>query len=416
MKIQADWLAAPDIRAVFDLLGPAPNDVRINGGAVRDAILGESIGDIDFATRHLPQEVMARAEAAGLRTVPTGLDHGTVTVLVGKRPFEITTLREDIDTDGRRAVVAFGTDWQRDAERRDFTMNALYLEADGTIFDPLGGLQDCLDRRLRFVGDATRRIREDYLRILRFFRFAARFQPTDYDTAAMTAIAAEANGLTQISRERIGAELRKLITSRYAAAALAAMQTSGVATAIEPRGYWDVALVAAMLSLGAEVDVKLDPALLLACLLLPHGTTAGGAARTKSPPDWLKTSLRLTNGEIAQISALLQPLQLGRLPEAVAARELRHFAGPEAASAQLLWSMASAGLESQKSPLWRAALDIARQDPAPVFPLKGQDLIARGLQRGPAIGGALEKLTRLWLEQNYVLSENDIAAILSTEH
>ena len=172
---KADWLNGPDLQKLLTILSADGEQARVAGGAVRNALLGEPVADVDIATTALPKETMRRAEAAGFKAIPTGIEHGTVTVVAHGKGYEVTTLRADIETDGRRAKVSFGRDWQADAERRDFTINALYAEADGTVVDLVGGIADLKTRRLRFIGDAETRIREDHLRILRFFRFFAWF-------------------------------------------------------------------------------------------------------------------------------------------------------------------------------------------------------------------------------------------------
>nr|WP_244961208.1 CCA tRNA nucleotidyltransferase [Paracoccus sanguinis] len=223
----------PGLRAVLAAL--APVRALVVGGAVRNALLGEPVEDIDLATDARPERVIALAEAAGLKAVPTGIAHGTVTLVAGGRGFEVTTFRRDVETDGRRAVVAFSDRLEEDAARRDFTINALYAGADGAVIDPVGGLPDLAARRLRFVGDADRRIAEDYLRILRFFRFHARYgRAGGADPAALAACARGAAGLARISRERIGAELRKLLDAPDPREAVRLMDETGVLAVILP--------------------------------------------------------------------------------------------------------------------------------------------------------------------------------------
>ena len=217
----APFLADPALRRVVAAITADGGEVRLVGGFVRDAVLGEPMdGDLDLATPLLPEIVSDRARAAGLKVVPTGIDHGTVTVVADGRPFEVTTLRRDVATDGRRAEVAFGSDWLEDARRRDFTMNAMSLSPDGTLHDPVGGYADCLARRVRFIGVADERIREDYLRILRFFRFHARFGSGAPDGEGLHAVTRNLSGLQQLSAERIAQEMRKLVQAAGAAETL----------------------------------------------------------------------------------------------------------------------------------------------------------------------------------------------------
>ncbi len=213
----AAWLNSPALAKVFAAFAKSAAELRVVGGATRNALLGRPISDIDLATPALPEVVTEIATKAGLAVHPTGIEHGTVTVVADGVAFEVTTLRRDVETDGRRAVVAFTDDWREDAMRRDFTINAIYVAPDGTIYDPVGGLADLKDQRVRFIGDANDRIREDYLRILRFFRFTAQYgqgRPDPDGFAACTALKA---GLTQLSSERVGAEIMKLLDAPRAA-------------------------------------------------------------------------------------------------------------------------------------------------------------------------------------------------------
>ena len=234
MKVSGDWLDQDGVQAVLGALTAAGHQALVVGGCVRNAVLGAAVADVDVATDAVPQTVTNIAENAGFRAIPTGIDHGTVTVLAHGVTVEVTTFRRDVETDGRRAVVAFSADIAEDAMRRDFTMNALYARADGTVVDPLGGLPDLLVRRVRFVGDAGARIREDYLRILRFFRFQAWYGADGIDADGLAACAANIAGLETLSRERVGAEMRKLLAAPDPAPAVAAMAQAGVMGAILP--------------------------------------------------------------------------------------------------------------------------------------------------------------------------------------
>ena len=231
-KLDADWLDAPALVAVFDALERDGDTVRAVGGAVRNTLLGLPVSDIDLATTALPEQVVERARAAGLKPVPTGIDHGTVTVVSHGQPFEVTTLREDVETHGRAATVRFGRSWTHDAARRDFTMNALYVDRHGGLHDPLGGLGDLQARRVRFIGDPHQRIREDYLRILRFFRFHAQYGEGSPDVEGLAAAAAEVEGLSLLSAERVGQEMRKLVVAPGALATLQVMARCGILEAV----------------------------------------------------------------------------------------------------------------------------------------------------------------------------------------
>ncbi len=236
MRVSGDWLNAKGTQRLCAALGGAGHQALFVGGCVRNALIGASVSDVDIATDALPQTVTNIAENAGFRVVPTGFEHGTVTVIADGTVHEVTTFRRDVATDGRRATVAFGTDIAEDASRRDLTMNALYARADGTVVDPLGGMPDLLARRVRFVGDAARRITEDYLRILRFFRFHAWYgDPAGgLDADGLAACAAQASGIATLSRERVGAEMRKLLSAPDPAPAVAAMGQAGVLSQVLP--------------------------------------------------------------------------------------------------------------------------------------------------------------------------------------
>jgi poly(A) polymerase len=236
MRVTGDWLTHPGTQALCHALEMAGHRALFVGGCVRNAVLGVPVADIDLATDAVPETVTNIAESASFKVIPTGIEHGTVTVIAQGRPLEVTTFRRDVETDGRRAVVAFSPSIKEDASRRDLTMNALYADAGGTVIDPLGGLDDALARRVRFVGDPETRIREDYLRILRFFRFHACYGDPDggLDAEGLAACAALSTGLETISRERIGTELRKLLGARDPAPAVAAMAQVGVLAVVLP--------------------------------------------------------------------------------------------------------------------------------------------------------------------------------------
>ena len=227
-RLDAPWLREGALAKLLAVLDRDGEEARVVGGAVRNALLGEPPGDFDIATTALPREVARRAAAAGFKPVPTGIDHGTITVVIGGRPFEVTTLREDVETDGRHAKVAFGRDWKRDAERRDFTMNALSVGRDGAIHDHVGGLADAAARRVRFIGDPAQRLAEDYLRILRFFRFHAAYGHGAPDPASLHACIAARAGLDTLSRERVRMEVMKLLVTPHAVATLAVMAETGL--------------------------------------------------------------------------------------------------------------------------------------------------------------------------------------------
>ncbi|MCC5955658.1 MAG: CCA tRNA nucleotidyltransferase [Natronohydrobacter sp.] len=370
MRITADWLAAPGTQTVLGLLTEAGYQALVVGGCVRNTLMGLAVTDIDIATDALPDRVVALAEGAGLRAVPTGIAHGTVTLVVGGEGFEVTTFRADLDTDGRHATVAFSTDLTEDAARRDFTMNALYARADGVVIDPLGGLPDLQARRVRFVGDAGQRIAEDYLRILRFFRFHAQYGDPDagLDADALAACAAGAEGMARLSAERIGAELRKLLSAHDPAPAVAAMAQAGVLAQVLPGAD------ARALPVLVHLEDGFAPRFLRRLLVM-----GGDVAR-----------LRLTRVEARDLEKTRAAL--GAMQPAA---ELGYRLGRDLATDVVL---ARAALFETPLPAgWRG--EIARGSGAD-FPVRARDL--PGLE-GPALGARLKTLEAAWIASDFRL-------------
>ena len=375
MQISGDWLTNPATQAVCAALTGAGAQALFVGGCVRNALLGLPVADIDIATDAPPDRVITLCNAAGLRVVPTGIEHGTVTVLSGDIAHEVTTFRRDVTTDGRRATVAFATDITTDAARRDFTMNALYARPNGTVVDPLGGLPDLLARRVIFVGDATARIREDYLRILRFFRFFAHYGNPDHglDPNALSAIASNLDGLAKVSAERIGHEMRKLLSAPNPAPALAAMQHTGALHAVLP---------------GA--DARAIP------VLVHLETTAPDALRRLLVLGADTTPLRLTRAEQRDLHAMQTHLSA---PPAVAAYHLGAARAQDCA-------LAFAALMGQSPPPDLAA-QIATGAKAR-FPITAADLMPA--LSGPALGARLHALEQAWIASNFTLTRNQLLA------
>jgi len=282
----AEWLVRPEVQQVFAALEQDHDEARIVGGAVRDALLGKAVGDIDFATTALPEAVMQRARSAGFKVVPTGIDHGTVTVIATGTGYEVTTLREDVETDGRRAIVRFGRDWLTDARRRDFTVNALSVDRIGTVHDPIGGYSDIAAHRIRFIGDPDRRITEDRLRILRLFRLHAEHGRGDLDRAALAASIRAREGLRDLSAERIGHEMRRLVVAPLAPATLVVMQESGILP-IVLGGVGYIATFSRVTAFEAVVDVSPAMPLRLAAL----------GCKVEEDVERLTLRLRLSNAE-----------------------------------------------------------------------------------------------------------------------
>jgi len=391
LKITGEWLIAPETRTVLAAMKAGGILPRFVGGCVRDALLGRTVRDVDIAVDGPPQDTLAALEAAGIRAVPTGLSHGTVTAVLGKRSYEITSLRQDKSTDGRHAVVAFTKDWRLDAARRDFTMNALYSEADGTVVDVLGtGWADLTARRVRFIGSANARIQEDYLRILRLFRFHAWYGTGDMEPDALVACAGLAGGLSTLSRERIGSELLKLLAAPHPEGAVEMMAQTGVLSKALPcvEGMPNIrALVAAEGRIGISPDAIRRLALLIG--------TADGKATGRT--------LRLSNDQIKALHtrrALDHPIT-----DAASARRAGYERGEAAARDLLLIQSANTG-EALNTKLVSIIIDGA----AAKFPVAARDLMMLGMEPGPEIGGALDRIEQDWIDSDFTL---DRATLLS---
>ncbi|MEC3860683.1 CCA tRNA nucleotidyltransferase [Mesobacterium sp. TK19101] len=382
MKVTGDWLTRPQTQTVMALLESAGHLALLVGGCVRNALLGAPVDDIDISTDARPEQVIALARAAGLKPVPTGIDHGTITVVADGIPHEITTFRADIETDGRRAVVRFADDVSEDALRRDFTMNALYADRRGTIVDPLGGLPDLIARRVRFIQNADTRIREDYLRILRFFRFTAWYGNPDlgFDPDALDAIARNLDGLATLSRERVGAELKKLLRAPDPAPAAATMAQTGVLPALIP---------------GADARA-LAP---LVHLEQGLGAPPGALRRLAAIGAFDGAALRLSKAEQRQLSTLQDLIGSVESPE-----ELGYRHGPDTARDVVLLRAAMLGGDLPPRALARIATGAQA-----TCPVTARDL-QPGLQ-GAALGQRLKHLEALWIASNFTLGRDDLLAL-----
>ena len=375
----------PQTRAVMAALTAGGGEARFVGGAVRNALLGEKVTDVDIATPLTPDDVTARLRKAGLQAVPTGIEHGTVTAIAEGKPFEVTTLRRDVSTDGRRAVVAFTKDWAEDAGRRDFTMNALYASADGEIFDPTGGVEDLKAGRVRFVGDPATRIREDYLRILRLFRFHAWYGKGAIDKAALAAATAEKAGLKKLSGERLQKELLKLLAARDPVAVLGEMEKAGILSEILPG--LSLARLQGLVRLDDEEHIPPDAILRLAALL-------PGDKAVES----LAEKLKFSNADSTRLVALSNA---GKIPPGLSEQQARallyrHGAAQFRDTVRLHW--AADGKHAQQ---WRALLQLADKWQRPKFPLDGRDAMSAGVKEGPAVGKILVELENWWIESDF---------------
>ncbi len=388
---EADWLKRPQTQAVFEALHAGGYPARAVGGVVRNALLGQPVADVDIATPAPPDEVLRLATAAGLKAVPTGLQHGTVTVIADHTPFEVTTLREDVETFGRHARVAFTDDWAADARRRDFTINALYCDSRGEVYDPLGGYPDLLARRVRFIGDAAERIREDYLRILRFFRLTAVYAAGPPDPDGLSAAVRERAGLVRLSGERIHQELMRLLAAPRAPDLIDAMREHGLLTAVLP-----VAPRPAFLRRLAAIEEALSLPPSAALRLAVVGVEVSEDALR------LRDRLRLSTAEFETLLLAATARREGLHPGA-SEREARvklYRYGARVMREQLLlnWSCLST---DPYDPAATALYALPERWQPPVFPFSGADVVAAGIPPSPRVGEILRELESGWIAAGF---------------
>jgi poly(A) polymerase len=395
----APWLTSGPAARVLGLLNGDGEEARVVGGAVRNALFGIPIGDVDIATTALPAEVIRRAKAAGIKSVPTGIDHGTVTLVVDSQPFEVTTLREDTETFGRKARVAFGRDWVRDAQRRDFTINGLSLDVAGVVHDHVGGVDDLVAGRVRFIGDPGQRIAEDYLRILRFFRIHAAYGRGEPDRAGYLACISSRAGLATLSAERVRMEMLKLMVAEGAAAALVAMADGGLLLSI----FGGVAYTgpfAAMVAAERALGLKADAVRRLGAL----------AVAVTEDARRLAVRLRLSNRETRSLDSMGHRWwRLAGMDEARARRRLYRL-GADRYRDRLMLAWARAGARPDCAP-WRELATLPERWNAPKFPLQASDFVARGIAEGPALGHVLALAEDAWLAADFPLDEAALTAI-----
>jgi tRNA nucleotidyltransferase/poly(A) polymerase len=380
LPTETPWLNDPKVARVCTAIQAGGYDIFFVGGCVRNVVLGEVASDIDMSTNARPETVIKLAKDAGLKAIPTGIDHGTVTVISSGTPFEITTFRRDVETDGRRAVVAFSNDIIDDARRRDFTMNALYARPDGSIVDPLGGIQDVLDRRVRFIEDADQRIREDYLRTLRFFRFSAWYGAIDqgFDPDALNAISSNLDGLETLSAERVGMEMVKLLNATDPAVAVAVMRQTGVLNAVLQGA--DDTWLAPLIHVESLWDLSPDPIRRLAAL--------GGTGVEKT--------LRLYKAQ----ARLLMQYRDG-IGSMAGAGELGYRLGTDVAKGIVALRCAYSG-----SPPVNEMLDRVVVGSTAKFPIKASDLM--DVFSGPALGKRLKELEAEWIASNFTKTKEQL--------
>jgi poly(A) polymerase len=402
-RVSGAWLNCPAIKQVFAALAKGGAEARVVGGAVRNAVIDRPVKEVDIATTALPADTMRLARAAGLGAYPTGIDHGTITVVADGISFEVTTLRRDVETDGRHAVVAFTSDWKEDASRRDFTINGLYCDLDGNLYDPVGGLDDVRKRRVRFIGDATARIREDYLRILRFFRFSAQYGNGQIDPTGLAAAEKLKDGIILLSAERVRAEMLKLLAAPNAPEVLNVMYRAGILqlairTQIEPDRFERIAAIEA--ALGETPD----PITRLAALAVVH------------PGDevFIADQLKLSNAEASRIGAafVTDPGINPETPEAIGRAALYRL-GPEnfRRAVRLAWARSGASPNAQN---WRARALLPDRWKAPAMPVSGSDVMALGVAEGAAIGSILRTFESWWVGNNFPSDAEQQRTVLKT--
>jgi len=403
----ARWLKDKHLQRLLAVLAEGGEEARIAGGAVRNTLLRQAAGDVDVATTNPPQETARRAEAAGFKAVPTGAEHGTITVIAGGKPIEVTTLRHDIETDGRHARVKFGRDWLRDAERRDFTINALYAEADGTVVDLVGGLKDIETRTLRFIGDPDTRIREDYLRILRFFRFFAWYGSGRPDADGLKACARLKDGLEQLSAERIWAELKKLLSATDPSRAMLWMRQAGVLTKVLPESEkWGIDALKPLIDTSLALGWQADPLLRLQAMVPPDSERMIQLARR----------LKFSGDETLRLSfwALTPPIAVETDEGQLA--KLLYLGKPPGVVDRLRHALAAArDRDAHQAVAYARLLSLAEHWKAPVFPIKGGDLAELGMPAGPKLGALLRALEKAWVDSDFTLGRDALLKRAATE-
>ncbi len=399
MLSDAPWLRTGPAARVLALLNTDGEEARVIGGAVRNALLGVAIGDVDIATTAVPEEVIRRAQAARIKSVPTGIEHGTVTLVLDGTPFEITTLREDVETFGRKAKVAFGRDWQRDAERRDFTINGLSVTADGVVHDHVGGLADIAARRVRFIGDPDRRIAEDYLRILRFFRIHAAYGHGEPARDAYLACIRGRDGLGTLSAERVRMEMLKLMVTPGVLSAATAMADGGLLLRVLG-GVPYLGPLAAMIRAEQLLGLAPDAVRRLGAL----------AVAVTEDARRLSQRLRLSNAETKRLDSMGHRWwRLAGMDETIARRRLYRLGAPRYHD-RMMQAFARAGRDADLA-TWQHLIGLPQRWQPPTFPLKAADFIARGVAQGPALGHIVALAEDAWLASDFALDPPTLNAI-----
>lgn len=383
------WMTAPETREVMRALAGGGAAARFVGGCVRDALLGRKVEDIDIATTATPAESTRLLEEAGIKVVPTGIDHGTVTAVCNRRHYEITTLRRDVETFGRHARVEFTDDWRADAARRDFTINALYCDADGALFDPFGGRADLEAARVRFVGDAAARLDEDILRLFRFFRFFAWYGRPPADAAALEACRAKREEVAHLSGERVRKEMLRLLEAPDPAPVIALMAENGLLLHWLPE-YVGERVLAALSAIERAAAVNPDAIRRLAALV-PQGV----------PTRALAERWRLSAVEAERLAGIVAEGERALLADGEAALRRRIYAGGPLFADRLLLAWAAARVAGESEAGYADALDLARRWQVPALPIRGADVVALGQQAGPEIGRMLREIEAWWIDGDF---------------
>jgi len=405
---RAEWLADANLQRLLAALSADGEEARIAGGAVRNTLLGEPVSDIDIATTTTPDETEQRAQDAGFRTVPTGKEHGTITVIADGRGYEVTTLRADVETDGRHARVAFGKDWKRDAERRDFTINALYARANGEVVDLVGGLPDLETRTLRFIGDADARIREDYLRILRFFRFFAWYGKGRPDADGLRASARLKDGLARLSAERIWSELKKLLSAPDPSRALLWMRQAGVLTQILPESEkWGIDAIHGLIATEKDLGWQVDPMLRLASLLPP----------VQEKLEAMAERLRMSKAEAAKLTSWAAAGSASHTTSELALSKQLYLGDVCGTAYRLKLALAAARARAQQEDAalveaggYSRQLKFLDGWTKPAFPINGGDLLKLGAAPGKAMGESLKALEKEWMDSGFRMERDALLA------
>ena len=392
------WMTAPQTLRLMEALTKGGAQPRFVGGAVRNALLEKPVADIDIATPLTPDKVQKLLANAAIKTVPTGIEHGTLTAVVDGKPFEVTTLRRDVSTDGRRAVVAFTEDWAEDAKRRDFTMNALYASAGGEVFDLVGGVDDLKAGRVRFVGDAAMRIREDYLRVLRLFRFHAWYGKGAIDADALRAAAAEKAGLAILSGERIAKEMLRLLEAADPAPVLRLMAASGILAAVLPCEA-NIVRLDGLAKIDAANFFVPDTVLRLAALLPHDKAIANGVADRWKLANVQREGLAEIAGAGEKIVPYLSIREV---------RKLLYRLGVQAFRDRLFLKWAD-DAKASNGVQWRALLAMADAWQRPHFPLAGRDVMLAGVPEGPLVGRVLGEVEEWWIDSDFPDDEFSLA-------